>query len=83
MLFFMLIIVITASTVNELLQLVVNNQVDAALVWKDMLKWDIAKELTEITIPDSLNRPKKIFVSTLSTTTDSWCTKSLFSLKNH
>lgn len=64
-------IVIKASTVNELIQLVAKNEVDAALIWKDMMKWDIAEGLTEVTIPDSLNKIKKIFVSTLSTSINS------------
>ena len=64
-------IVITASTVNELLQLVAQNKVDAALIWRDMMKWDAAIGLTEVKIPDSINKIKKIFVGKLSTTTDS------------
>ena len=64
-------IVVTASTVNELIQLVVQNKVDAALIWKDMMKWDAAKGLTEVKIPDAINKSKKIFVGKLSTTTNS------------
>ena len=64
-------IVITASTVNELIQLVAKNEVDAALIWRDMMEWDIAEGLTEVTIPDSLNKPKKVFVASLSTSINS------------
>ncbi len=60
-------IVITASTVNELLQLVAEGEVDAALVWQDMLQWESAKGLVQIDIPDAVNKPKGIRVGLLST----------------
>lgn len=60
-------IVITASTVNELLQLVADGEVDAALVWNDMLLWDVGKPLTRIPIPNAINRPKEIRVGVLTT----------------
>ena len=63
-------IVVTASTVNELIQLVAQNKVDAAVIWRDMMKWDVAKGLTEVKIPDSINKIKKIYVGTLSTSTN-------------
>jgi molybdate transport system substrate-binding protein len=60
-------IVITASTVNELLELVVDGEVDAALVWSDMLRWKAAKALALVEIPAVLNKPKEIRVCVLST----------------
>ncbi len=63
-------IIVTASTVTELLQLVANEEVDAALVWKDMLQWENAAGLNEVKIPESLNRTKEIRVGTLSTSTE-------------
>ena len=60
-------IVITGSTVNELLHLVVHGEVDAALGWADMLQWPEAKELQPVAIPDSLNKPKEIRVAVLTT----------------
>ena len=61
-------IVITASTVNELIQLVKTKHVNAALVWKDMLMWQSAKGMTEIKIPKQFNKSKKIVVSSLKFT---------------
>jgi len=63
-------IVIKASTVNELIQLVANNEVDAALIWQDMMKWELAEGLTEVSIPNLINKPKKILVSSLSTSSN-------------
>lgn len=63
-------IVVTGSTVNELLQLLINSEVDAALIWKDMLQWPEAKELQHIALPDDINKPKEIWVAVLSTSTD-------------
>ena len=62
-------IVITGSTVNELLQLVVAGEVDAALIWTDMLQWPEARELIPIAIPDDINESKEIRVVVLSTST--------------
>ncbi len=61
-------IIITASTVNELLKLLNEGKVDAALIWNDMLLWEEAENLTRIEIPDEFNRPKEIHVGILSTT---------------
>ncbi|MGN7613840.1 substrate-binding domain-containing protein [Magnetococcales bacterium HHB-1] len=61
-------IVVLGSTVNELIQLVVDGQVDAALIWTDMLKWTMAKELVPVTIPSDINLPKEIWVGELNTT---------------
>lgn len=63
-------IVITGSTVNELLGLVIDKEVDAALVWAEMLEWKTAKGLVHIAIPDNINKPKEIQVSTLSVSTN-------------
>lgn len=61
-------IVVAGSTVGELLQLMSDGQVDAALVWTDMLQRDMAKKrFVMIEIPQALNKPKEIRVATLST----------------
>jgi molybdate transport system substrate-binding protein len=62
-------IVITGSTVNELLNLVVEQEVDAALIWRDMLNWDKSKGLKGIALPKKINKTKEVHVATLSTTT--------------
>ncbi len=59
-------IVISASTVNELMDLVASRKVDAALVWKDMLRWETAKGLRLIDIPSKRNQIKEIFIGVLS-----------------
>lgn len=63
-------IVVTGSTVNELLRLLINKEVDAALIWSDMLQWPEATELQHIPLPDDINKPKEIWVAVLSTSTD-------------
>lgn len=61
---------ITGSTVNELLDLVLHMDVDASLIWGDMMNWPEAKDLKQIEIPQEINKPKKIHIAVLSTTTD-------------
>lgn len=63
-------IAITGSTVNELLSLVLSGEVDASLIWVDMLTWPEAKELQPIEIPERVNKPKKVHVAVLSTTAE-------------
>lgn len=63
-------IVVKGSTVNELLNLVRDEEVDAALAWDDMRKWDSAKKLGHIVIPAKMNKIKEIRVATLSTSTN-------------
>ena len=58
-------IVVTGTTVNELLQMLNTKEVDAALVWLDMLTWEQAKDLTMIAIPEEINEPKEIWISQL------------------
>ena len=60
-------IAITGSTVNELLDLVLRREVDASLIWADMLSWPEAQDLQGIEIPEAINKPKKIHVAVLST----------------
>jgi molybdate transport system substrate-binding protein len=60
-------IAITGSTVNELLDLVMRREVDASLIWADMLVWPEALNLQRIDIPEEINKPKKIHVAVLST----------------
>jgi len=59
-------IVVTGSTVNELLNLVVTGEVDAALAWEDMLQWPEAKDLQPIAIPDAINAPEEIQIAILA-----------------
>lgn len=61
---------ITASTVNELLDLVLQKEVDASLVWSDMKLWSKSKNLEFIEIPPDINKPRRIHIAVLSTTTD-------------
>jgi molybdate transport system substrate-binding protein len=60
-------VVVNASTVNELLDLVIAGQVDAALVWRDMLQWDKAAKLSQIVLPEPMTATKEIPVVLLST----------------
>jgi molybdate transport system substrate-binding protein len=60
-------IVITGSTVNELLNLVISGEVDAALVWTDMLLWPNSATLRQVDIPVAINKPKEIRVAALTT----------------
>lgn len=61
-------IVITASTVNELMQLLKEGRVDAAMIWTDMLYWEGGEVMKRIDIPEAINQAKEIRVATLSTT---------------
>ena len=61
---------ITGATVNELLNLVVHGEVDASLIWGDMMMWPEAEDLFTIDIPQTFNKPKKIHIAVLSTSTD-------------
>jgi len=63
-------ITITGSTVNELLDLVVQKEVDASLVWADMLKWPESSELKMIEMPSDINMIKEIHIAVLTTTTN-------------
>jgi molybdate transport system substrate-binding protein len=63
-------ITITASTVNELLDLVIRKEVDASLVWSDMLKWPVAAELEMVEIPPAINQIKEIHTGVLTITAD-------------
>ena len=62
-------IVITGSTVNELLNLVAQHEVDAALAWEDMIKWPEAKGMKLIPIPETMNTPKQIKIAVLASST--------------
>jgi len=64
-------IVVKASTVNELLTLVAERKVDAALVWTDMMSWETARGLALIPVPGHINRIKEIWVAELSTSNNS------------
>ena len=62
-------IVVTGSTVNELYNMVNDAEVDAALAWKDMVKWQNNNNLKYIALPDNLNKEKEIWVAALSVST--------------
>lgn len=57
---------VKGSTVNELLQFVIDGQVDAALVWADMITWNNTSGLKIISIPKHLTKPKEIWSAQLS-----------------
>lgn len=59
-------VVVTASTVNELLALVSEGEVDAAMIWADMLSWPEAEGLKLVKIPDSINRSETIHAAVLA-----------------
>lgn len=61
-------IAVTGTTVSELLDLVLEGEVDAAMVWADMMLWPEAEELTAIAIPAALHRPEEIYIAVLATT---------------
>lgn len=63
-------IVIKSATVNELINLVINRETDAAIIWKDMLQWPEAKDLTGVEIPSDINEIMKIQVAVLKTSQD-------------
>lgn len=63
-------ITITGSTVNELLHLVIEKEVDASLIWAEMLQWPEADNLVMIEIPAAINHVEKIHVATLATATN-------------
>ncbi len=63
-------ITITGSTVNALIDLVVQKEVDASLIWADMLTWPEAGVLKMVEIPSDINKTQEIPVAVLTTTTD-------------
>lgn len=63
-------IVITASTVVELLNLVIHDEVDTSLIWKDQLQKPEAQGLKAIHIPGEKNIVSDIPVAVLTTSQD-------------
>ena len=61
-------IIMTGSTVNEMLNLIINGDVDAAMTWTDMMMWPKAKDLKIIKIPPGINKINKIHVAVLKST---------------
>ena len=61
-------IALTGATVNELLDLVVQREVDAAMIWKDMMLWPGTEDLLMIEIPATITEPEEIHVAVLATT---------------
>ena len=61
-------IAITATTVNELLDLVLQEEVDASLIWSEMSLWPEAKDLLMIEIPPDINKVEEIHIAVLATT---------------
>ena len=62
-------VVVSGSTVNELYNMVKDAEVDAALVWKDMVKWPYSNNLKYVALPEHLNKKKEIWVTALSVST--------------
>ncbi|MDP2105630.1 MAG: extracellular solute-binding protein, partial [Desulfobulbaceae bacterium] len=60
-------IVITGTTVNELIKLVADGEVDAALVWADMLQWPEGKGLRRVEIPSAINTVEEIRIAVMTT----------------
>jgi molybdate transport system substrate-binding protein len=63
-------IVIRSGTVNELLNLLIKKEVDAAIIWKEMLRWPESKDLQYIQIPSDLNQIQEIRVAVLTISED-------------
>lgn len=61
-------VAIAATTVNELLDLVLNGEVDAAVIWTEMRLWPEARDLLMIEIPSDINRAEEIHIAVLATT---------------
>jgi len=60
-------IVIKASTVDELIQFIIDGVVDAAIIWTDMLHWPEAGPLTQVSIEPAVNEIKEIHAAVLAT----------------
>ncbi|QFY88890.2 substrate-binding domain-containing protein [Magnetovirga frankeli] len=60
---------VRASTVNELIDLVATGQVDAALIWRDMLRWSQGRGLGQVPLPEPVNLVKEVPAILLSTST--------------
>jgi molybdate transport system substrate-binding protein len=58
-------VIIKAQTVTVLLEHLVNNELDAAILWSDMLLWPEAHGVTSFAIPPGLNRVRKIHAGLL------------------
>lgn len=63
-------IVIRSAIVNELLNLMIKKEVNAAIIWKDMLHWPEAKNLTGIEITADMNEIKEVHVAVLKMSED-------------
>lgn len=59
-------VVIKSPTVVELLNLVIKKEVDAAIIWKDTMRWPESKDLKGIEIPPDINSIQEIHVAVLS-----------------
>ena len=63
-------ITMTGSTVNELLDLVIRENVDSSMVWSDMGSWPKARGLKMVEIPPAINKTEEIHVAVLTSTVD-------------
>ena len=63
-------IIMNGSTAKEMLKLLIDGDVDASMIWADMLTWPESKDLKMIKIPPAINKIKKIHVAVLATTVD-------------
>lgn len=60
-------IVIRSPTVVELINLVIKKEADAAIIWKDTMRWPETEDLKWIVIPPDINEPQEIHVAVLTT----------------
>lgn len=60
-------IVIKTSTVEKLLSLLINKEVDAVIIWDDLLAWVEAEKLIRINLPSNYNERYQIHAAVLST----------------
>ena len=59
-------IVIRSATVIELRNLVIKKEADAAIIWKDTMRWPESKDLKGIEIPPDINAIREIHVAVLT-----------------
>ena len=60
-------IVIKVPTIIESFNLLINKEIDATFIWKDMLLWSKAKSLKGIEIPANINEAQEIPIILLNT----------------
>ena len=61
---------IRTPTVNELLNLLIKQEIDVAIIWEDMLKWPEAENIKGIKIPSHWDMVREISVAVLTISED-------------